>query len=283
MGSVPIGYGLAVTPLQMLDVYTTLANGGVTVPPRLVDATIGADGSRTELPIAKGHRVVSGQTASLVTQMLEGVVRQGTGACGAVTGFDVAGKTGTSRKPIAGGYSSSDHMASFVGYAPAEAPRVAAIVVLDTPDDVYGGRASAPVFSEIMQAALRSERVVPPSPSTNPPQWQVAADAAARQHTSCQVPHGVALANRLAAERAAATARVKAADEARRRAAYEKAHPHAKTKSHTNSTSTTAPRTGATTSTTGTSTTSTTSTSVPTGGAPPPTGNVTPTTTAPNG
>ncbi|HEY5011228.1 MAG TPA: penicillin-binding protein 2, partial [Acidimicrobiia bacterium] len=149
MGSVPIGYGLAVTPLQMLDVYTTLASGGVSVPPRLVDATISPDGQRNETVTAPGHRVVSSATASLVTQMLEGVVRQGTGACAAVTGFDVAGKTGTSRKPIAGGYSSSQHMASFVGYAPAEAPRVAAIVVLDSPDDVYGGRASAPVFSEI--------------------------------------------------------------------------------------------------------------------------------------
>ena len=201
MGSVPIGYGLAVTPLQMLDVYTTLANGGVSVPPRLLDATIGADGKRHDIPQAERRRVVSAQTASLVTQMLEGVVRQGTGACAAVTGFDVAGKTGTSRKPDANGYSSSEHMASFVGYAPAEAPRISAIVVLDNPDDVYGGRAAAPVFSEIMQAALRSERVVPPPPSTNPPQWDVAAQAAAAQRTSC-VPHGAELANRLNSERA---------------------------------------------------------------------------------
>src|SRR5262245_37511576 len=113
--------------------------------------------------------------------MLEGVVEQGTGACAAVTGFDVAGKTGTSRIPVAGGYSSSQHMASFVGFAPAEAPRVAAIVVLNSPNDVYGGRASAPVFSEIMSAALRTERVVPPPPATNPPQWVVANQSGIRQ------------------------------------------------------------------------------------------------------
>jgi cell division protein FtsI (penicillin-binding protein 3) len=256
MGSVPIGYGLAVTPLQMLDVYSTLANGGVTVPPRLIDATIGADGKRENSPPVAGRRVVSRSTASLVTQMLEGVVRQGTGACAEVTGFDVAGKTGTSRKPVAGGYSSSEHMASFVGYAPAESPRIAAIVVLESPDDVYGGRASAPVFSEIMQAALQSERVVPPPPSTNPPQWVVAAQSAAQQRTSCLVPHGAALASRLAAEQAAAKARVKAAEAAAKKAAYDRAHPHAKA----------APAHPTTTA-----------------GAPPGTGRVPTTTTAPNG
>lgn len=263
MGSVPIGYGLAVTPLQMLDVYATLANSGVSVPPRLLDATIAANGKREELPTVVGRRVVSSQTAGIVTKMLEDVVRQGTGACGAVTGFDVAGKTGTSRKPIAGGYSSSEHMASFVGYAPAEAPRIAAIVILDNPDDVYGGRAAAPVFSEIMQAALRSERVVPPPPSTQPPQWEVAAQSAAAQRTSCRVPHGAELANRLASERAAAAAAAKAADDARKQAAYDRAHPKKPTKPH------------GTTSTTASSPTST--------GARPGTGTVTTSTTAPNG
>ena len=264
MGSVPIGYGLAVTPLQMLDVYSTLANGGLSVPPRLLDATIAANGNREEMPTAAPRRVISTRTASLVTKMLEGVVRQGTGACAAVTGFDVAGKTGTSRKAGPNGYSSSEHMASFVGYAPAEQPRLAAIVILDNPDDVYGGRAAAPVFSEIMQAALRSERVVPPAPSTTPPQWEVAAQSAAAQRTSCRVPHGAELANRLAGERAAAVAAAQRAAQA----AEQRAHPKKKSKVR-----------GAT-STTGTST----STSTPrTTGAQPGAGTVTPTTTAPNG
>jgi membrane peptidoglycan carboxypeptidase len=258
MGSVPIGYGLAVTPLQMLDVYATLANGGVSVPPRLLDAMIGANGVRDVAPTVAGHRIVSGATASLVTQMLEGVVRQGTGVCAAVTGFDVAGKTGTSRKPVAGGYSSSAHMASFVGYAPAESPRIAAIVILDSPDNIYGGRASAPVFSEIMAAALRAMRVVPPPPSTNPPQWEVAAQSAAQQRTSCQVPHGAQLANRLAAEQAAALARDKAAADALKQAAYARAHPGAKSQAHQGTPATT-------------------------GGARAGTGTVTTTTTAPHG
>jgi cell division protein FtsI (penicillin-binding protein 3) len=276
MGSVPIGYGLAVTPLQMVDVYATLANGGVSVPPRLVDATISPNGKRTDVPRAAGHRIVSSTTAAQVTQMLEGVVRQGTGVCAAVPGFDVAGKTGTSRIPVAGGYSSSQHMASFVGYAPAEAPRIAAIVVLDSPAHVYGGATAAPVFSEIMAAALRSEHVVPRPPQPGaPPQWIVAGQSALQQQTSCQVPHGALLANELAAERAAAAATAKAAADAAKLAAYEKAHPkkaratvHAATTTSTSHTSTTSPTSGGPPTT---------------GGAPPATGTVTPTTTAPNG
>ena len=257
----------------------------MSVPPRLVDATIAPDGQRNETVTAPGHRVVSSATASLVTQMLEGVVRQGTGACAAVTGFDVAGKTGTSRKPIAGGYSSSQHMASFVGYAPAEAPRIAAIVVLDSPDDVYGGRASAPVFSEIMQAALRSERVVPPPPSTNPPQWQVAQQSAASQRTSCQVPHGPALYNHLAAQQAAAAAAAKAAQDAAAQAAKDRARRGAKPKSHTAGTAgangtATPPRSGTNTSTPPAGGRISPPTS---GGATTGTGTVAPTTTAPNG
>jgi cell division protein FtsI (penicillin-binding protein 3) len=270
MGSVPIGYGLAVTPLQMVDVYATLANGGVTVPPRLLDATISPNGKRKEAPVVAGHRVVSTTTASQVTQMLEGVVRQGTGVCAAVPGFDVAGKTGTSRIPLAsGGYSSSQHMASFVGYAPAEAPRIASIVILNNPRDVYGGSAAAPVFSEIMAAALRAKHVVPTAPSTNPPQWIVANQAALQQRTPCSVPHGSTLSNMLGSERAAVAARAaqaaRAAAAAAVHAAYERAHPKKKTTSHSTST----------TSSSGASPTST--------GPPRRTGTVPTTTTAPNG
>jgi cell division protein FtsI (penicillin-binding protein 3) len=247
MGSVPIGYGLAVTPLQMVDVYATLANGGVTVPPRLLDATISPNGKRKDTAIVAGHRVVSAATAARVTQMLEGVVQQGTGVCAAVPGFDVAGKTGTSRIPLAtGGYSQSQHMASFVGYAPAEAPRIASIVILNNPRDVYGGSAAAPVFSEIMAAALRAEDVVPSPPSTNPPQWIVAHQAALNQGTPCSVPHGTQLANMLGGERAAVAAQAKAAAAAAKQAAYDLAHPNKKAKKRSTSSSTPPTSTGAT-------------------------------------
>jgi cell division protein FtsI/penicillin-binding protein 2 len=103
--------------------------------------------------------VVSPATASAVTGMLEGVVSGGTGTKAAVAGYDVAGKTGTARKPpYTGAY-----MASFVGFAPAQSPRLAAIVVLDAPrsGSFYGGDVAAPAFGQIMQEALRAERVPP--------------------------------------------------------------------------------------------------------------------------
>ncbi|MDQ1519404.1 MAG: hypothetical protein QOI55_477, partial [Actinomycetota bacterium] len=131
MASVPIGYGVSVSAQQMLDVYTTIANRGVTVPPRLVQATIDGTGTQQPRPLARGHRVVSDATARTVTDMLTQVVSGGTGACAAIPGYTVSGKTGTSRKPLNTGGYSKQTMASFIGFAPAEAPRVATIVVLD--------------------------------------------------------------------------------------------------------------------------------------------------------
>lgn len=160
MGSIPIGYEVSVTAMQMLDVFMTVANGGVSVPPRLVKATIDADGTRRDLPRRKGRRVVSAEAAAAVNPMLQAVVTGGTGARAAVPGYTVAGKTGTARKPP---YKEDGrYMASFAGFAPAEAPRLAAIVVLDEPGtSYYGGEVAAPVFSGIMQYALRLERVTP--------------------------------------------------------------------------------------------------------------------------
>jgi cell division protein FtsI (penicillin-binding protein 3) len=164
MGSVPIGYTTAVTPMQMLDVFVTIANGGVSRPPRLVAATIDADGVRHENAPKKGRRVVSAQTAAEVNEMLRGVVREGgTGEKAAISGYTVAGKTGTSRKPP---YEPTPrYMASFAGFAPAESPRLAAIVVLDQPgtrnDSYYGGKVAAPLFASIMKYALRLEKVPP--------------------------------------------------------------------------------------------------------------------------
>lgn len=161
MGSMPIGNGIAVTAIQMLDVYTTIANGGMSRPPRLVKATIDADGVRHDLPLLAPHRVVSPSTASAVTGMLELVVENGTGTSAKVAGYRVAGKTGTARKPPYE-HPPYRYVASFVGFAPANSPRLAAIVVLDEPSgDYFGGRVAAPAFAQIMQQALGAERVPP--------------------------------------------------------------------------------------------------------------------------
>ncbi len=186
-----IGYGVAATPMQILRVYSTLANGGVAVQPRLVAATIAADGTRTDLEVAPGRRVVSAHTATAMSEMLLGVIAEGTAPCAAIPGYEVAGKTGTTRKIGADGkYVHGVNIASFAGYAPAGNPRLAAVVILDEPKAGYGGAASAPVFSEIMQFALRRNAVVPTAPSTTPTQWEAAGQVVERKGTDCHVPHG---------------------------------------------------------------------------------------------
>jgi cell division protein FtsI (penicillin-binding protein 3) len=171
MGSVPIGYTTAVTPMQMLNVFTTVANGGVSVPPRIVAATVDAEGVTREIPSKRGKRVISAETAAQLNEMLRSVVAGGTGEKAAISGYTVAGKTGTSRKPP---YEPTPrYMASFAGFAPAESPRLAAIVVIDQPgtgnSEYFGGKVAAPLFSTIMQYALRLERVPPTTPMSSEP------------------------------------------------------------------------------------------------------------------
>jgi cell division protein FtsI (penicillin-binding protein 3) len=199
--STAIGYGAAVTGMQMLDAFTTIANDGVSRPPRLLSATIDAKGVRHPAATPSGTRVVSSTTAHTMTSMLEGVVGNGTGACAAIPGYPVAGKTGTSKKLLdSGKYSDSSTMASFIGYAPADHPRFAAMVVLDDPAPQYqfGGASAAPVWSEIMQFAL-TRYVVPPTDATNA---QFKQAKAAAQYP-CSVPHGNAL-NQVLAQQAQA-------------------------------------------------------------------------------
>jgi cell division protein FtsI (penicillin-binding protein 3) len=156
MGSIPIGYGVAVTAMQMLDVYSTIANNGVARLPRLVAATIDANGKQHNAPLAASHQVVSAATAKAVTGMLKAVVTEGTGVKAQIPGYPVAGKTGTARKaPYTGEYN-----ASFAGFAPADSPRLSAIVVLDAPTgSIFGADVAAPVFQQIMRFALAYEHV----------------------------------------------------------------------------------------------------------------------------
>jgi len=196
LASTAIGYGVAVTAMQMLDAYTTIANGGVTRPPHLLDATIDADGIRHATPVLPGHRVVSAGTAAQMSGMLAGVVSAGTGACAAIPGYTIAGKTGTARKAINGGYSTGT-MASFIGYAPAAHPKLAAIVVLDEPSNTYGGTAAAPVFADVMQFALTHDNVPPDDPANI--QFNTARASAAASGTTCTDPAVAAAAQAEAA------------------------------------------------------------------------------------
>jgi cell division protein FtsI/penicillin-binding protein 2 len=145
--------------MQMLDVYLTIANQGAARAPQLTLATIDAFGKSHGVAPGATRGVVSSTTASAVAQMLSGVVTSGTGVKAQIPGYTVAGKTGTARKPP---YDKPPYkyVADFAGFAPAQSPRLAAIVVLDEPQgNIFGGDVAAPAFAQIMQYALAVERV----------------------------------------------------------------------------------------------------------------------------
>jgi cell division protein FtsI (penicillin-binding protein 3) len=162
IGNIPIGQGVAVTPLQMVSAFATIANDGVWVEPRMLTGTVGDDARLVPARPSSKKRVVRSGVARTVTDILSDVVSEGTGIHAQIPGYEVAGKTGTAQKVLEEGGYGEDYFASFAGYAPAKRPEVAAIVILDSPTPIYGGLTAAPTFKIIVQRALR-ELAVPPS------------------------------------------------------------------------------------------------------------------------
>ena len=154
MGNLPIGQGELVTPMQMATAYAAIANGGILRPPHIVGAIDGH-----ALPEPKGHRVISTTTAAELREMLEGVLGpEGTASEVSIHGYQLAGKTGTASvvNPETGEYSDSKYVASFIGFAPANDPKLLCAVVVDEPSSgsIYGGTVAAPAFGQIMSFAL---------------------------------------------------------------------------------------------------------------------------------
>ncbi len=164
IGNVPIGQGIAVTPIQMATAYAAIANGGLRVRPHLLDHVLGEP-----RPALERKRIVSPAVDAELKGMLQNVVREGTGTAAAVPGYQVAGKTGTAQKPDArGGYSDTRYVASFVGFVPASNPRLVILVAVDEPRGaIWGGSVAAPAFSEIAKFDLQYLEV-PPDASTAP-------------------------------------------------------------------------------------------------------------------
>jgi len=164
------GQSMAVTPLQMVAAYSVIANGGEWVKPHLVKAVRARDGSPVPTPVER-RRVCSEQTAALVRGYLERVVTHGTGAAAAIDGYHVAGKTGTAQKaaPQGGGYGSGLAIGSFIGFVPADRPRLTIIAIIDEPKGShYGGVVAAPVFHEVAERALHYLSVPPAEPPPTP-------------------------------------------------------------------------------------------------------------------
>jgi cell division protein FtsI (penicillin-binding protein 3) len=152
MGNLPIGQGLAVTPMQMAAGYSAIANGGILRRPTLVKSIGGQPADEDTDP----HRVISPRIAAQLRRMLEGVLEPGgTASQVSVPGYVLAGKTGTAQKVENGTYSDTKYVASFVGFAPAQHPKLLVAVVVDEPESVHvGGAVAAPVFGQIASFAL---------------------------------------------------------------------------------------------------------------------------------
>jgi cell division protein FtsI (penicillin-binding protein 3) len=178
--NLPIGQGLSMTLLQMTGMYQTIANDGVRMPPRIIKATVAADGTKTEEPRPEPVRVVSPETAQTVRHMLQAVVQrdpggdqQGTGPQAAVEGYQIAGKTGTAQQinPGCGCYYDDVYWITFAGMAPANDPRYVVGVMMDNPHrnaEGAPGTTAAPLFHNIAAWLLQRENV-PLSPDPGPP------------------------------------------------------------------------------------------------------------------
>ncbi len=172
------GQGISATPMQMVMAYAAIANGGFLMRPYVTQRVVSPQGEVVlENQPHVVRRVVSEKTAKQLASMLSQVTTEGgTGAMANIEGFEVAGKTGTAQKadPVHGGYSNK-RVGSFVGFVPANNPRLVALVLIDEPEgSVYGGVVAAPVFRNIAQGALRRMMVAPQKTEALP----VAADIA---------------------------------------------------------------------------------------------------------
>lgn len=166
MATISFGHGLLVSPLQLASAVATVANGGVRVPPRILEKVTSPTGEVVKLPRSDTERrVIREEAAKTLATIMSGVVEEGgTGTLAAIRGVRVAGKTGTAEKvdPVTKRYSRELHLSSFVGFAPADDPAIVAVVMVDEPrgDTVFGGSVAGPAWRAIVEAALIEEGIL---------------------------------------------------------------------------------------------------------------------------
>ena len=159
------GYGIAITPIQLINAYSAIANGGVLMEPHLIDRIEYADGriEKRAKPIPIRNVFKNKETAPAMKKILQSVVEEGSGKRARITGYQVAGKTGTAEKlNQEGGYAKRKHVASFCGFVPVSNPQFTILIVLDNPEKYsFGGTAAAPIFKQIAQPLLALRGVAP--------------------------------------------------------------------------------------------------------------------------
>jgi cell division protein FtsI (penicillin-binding protein 3) len=206
IGYLAIGHEVAVTPIQLVTMVSTIGNGGIYLPPSILlenSEQLKMGELMKPLPFhpeqelpdplpAGAHRVISPLTSAKMRKMMEGVVLEGSGRPAALDGYSAAGKTGTAQKidPISHTYSHTKHVASFVGFAPVNNPAISVAIIIDSPNGAqYGTAVSAPIFKEVAQEVLEYLGVPHDEPMqaqpTAPPQ-DIAEDAAPEDNGDLQ-------------------------------------------------------------------------------------------------
>ena len=158
LASISFGHEIAVTPIQMVSALSAIANGGNLMEPHITKALIKNGKAVQQFKPKKIHRVISEKASLQMVEILKSVVKTGTGKKAALDGFDVAGKTGTAQKynMETRSYSSTEFISSFIGFAPADSPRLVILVMIDNPKGLHWGSVvAAPVFQKIAKKALR--------------------------------------------------------------------------------------------------------------------------------
>ena len=165
-----MGQEIGVTAIQLAMAYAAVANGGTLYRPRLIKAVIDESGDvKKSFPPKVVRTVIRKETARVMAGLLERVVNCGTGTAAGIKGIDIAGKTGTGQKAVNGAYLKGSYCAIFGGYLPADEPSFVCVVVVDEPmaNGYYGGVVSAPVFKNIMEYALKRDKILLPAQCYN--------------------------------------------------------------------------------------------------------------------
>jgi len=186
--NVPFGQGESMTVLQLASIYQTIANGGLRVPPRIVESVTSPDGAVDTTRQPAGIRVIDPKTAETLRTMLESVTQPGaTGVKAAIPGYRVAGKTGTAQQPDpnnGGRYSSWMNWDTFAGMVPADDPQFVVAIMVDNPaHGVEGGDVAAPLFNHIASYELQHAHVPPTGSETKHVRMQICDTAISRLDT----------------------------------------------------------------------------------------------------
>jgi stage V sporulation protein D (sporulation-specific penicillin-binding protein) len=163
IGTISIGQGISVTPLQMVSAVSAVVNGGNLLKPQIIKRIVDNDGNVIrDFQVKEVRRVISEDSSSVMRDILESVVAEGTGRQAYVEGYRVGGKTGTAQKAGKGGYLPGKYVASFIGVAPCDDPQITVLVMIDEPSGplYQGGQVAAPVAKVVIEDTLRYLGVV---------------------------------------------------------------------------------------------------------------------------